>query len=265
MTCKTFALLGLLALAALPARADDGGITFGGSPRLLSGHKTIAMDSEVVTMDVRDQTVTVHCRFVFKNHGPACTVRMGFPDQARGERAFQDDPKKPPNPNGTFNSFTSKVDGKPAPTSVVIDAANNSNVWHAKTVAFGANQTHIVEDDYSTYVGGQITDHNSAISQTYYVLHTGSSWNGNIGRAEVIVRFHRKKMPGPLKAIDLRKIGNPEAGDIKLAPYGPNAVVWRGPSTPTIAGTTLRFVRSNFKPQYLDDVILYFGDIKMSG
>ncbi|MEO7717462.1 MAG: hypothetical protein ABIY70_14775 [Capsulimonas sp.] len=266
MAYKTLTLLGLFTLAlTLPARADDGGISFGGAPRLLAGHKTVAMESEVVTMDVGEYTVKTHCRFVFKNHGPACAVRMGFPDRGRGEKAYQDDSGKPANPKGTFHSFTSKVDGKSVPTSVVQDAANSSDVWHAKTVKFGANQTHIVEDDYTTDIGGQITDHNSAVLQTFYVLHTGSSWRGNIGRAEVIVRFHHPKVHGPIKAIDLRKIGNPDAATVKLAPYGKNAVAWRGPSTPTVSGTAMRFVRSNFKPQYLDDVILYFGDTKAGG
>ncbi|MEO7717463.1 MAG: hypothetical protein ABIY70_14780 [Capsulimonas sp.] len=264
MTKTTFALLGLLTLAAtIPARADDGGITFGGSPRLLSGHQTVAMESEVVTMDIGENAVTTHCRFVFKNHGPACTVRMGFPDRARGANVIEDETGKAMAPHGTFQSFTSKVDGKPVKTEVLKDAKTPSDVWHAKTVAFGANQTHIVEDDYKTDIGGQMTDYGSAVHQAYYVLHTGSSWRGNIGRAEVIVRFHRKTMPGPLKALDMRKISGNADGIIKLYPYGQNAVAWSGPSTPTVSGTTLRFVRTNFNPQYSDDVILHFGDTKI--
>ena len=73
-----------LALIVQAARADDGGISFGGSPHLLKGHATVAMKSEVVKMDVHDKVIKVDCRFLFHNSGPACTVRMGFPDEGTG-------------------------------------------------------------------------------------------------------------------------------------------------------------------------------------
>ena len=74
---------GLLALG-VRASANDGGIHMGGSPGLLHGHPTVTMTGEVIKMTVDDAKVTVDCRFVFTNNGPACTVRMGFPDQGVG-------------------------------------------------------------------------------------------------------------------------------------------------------------------------------------
>src|SRR2546423_11157601 len=73
-----------LSTASDRATANDGGIALGGTPGLLKGHPSIAMTSEVVKIVVRDLTLTADCRFVFTNHGPACTVRVGFPDRGIG-------------------------------------------------------------------------------------------------------------------------------------------------------------------------------------
>ena len=79
-----------LALLAAPAVANDGGIAFGGSPRLLTGHPTVSMESEVVRIDVGEQNVRVDCRFVFRNDGPAgCPLgdgADGVPGPGAGRR-----------------------------------------------------------------------------------------------------------------------------------------------------------------------------------
>src|SRR4028118_808793 len=79
---------GFFSALALGALANDAGISFGGSPRLLKGHPSVAMASEVIVMTIDEEKVTVDCNFVFKNNGKATQVRMGFPDEGQGE----DDP-----------------------------------------------------------------------------------------------------------------------------------------------------------------------------
>lgn len=64
--------------------ADDGGISFGGSPHLLRGHNSVSMTSEKVSIAVHKNLIKVDCSFVFHNGGPTCVVRMGFPDQGLG-------------------------------------------------------------------------------------------------------------------------------------------------------------------------------------
>src|SRR5271168_2104093 len=86
-------LVAASAIVAPLARADDGGISFGGNPHLMNGHATVAMKDEVVKMDVHDKVIKVDCKFLFHNSGPTCTVRMGFPDQGLGAaEPYQGDP-----------------------------------------------------------------------------------------------------------------------------------------------------------------------------
>ncbi len=97
-----------------PSSADDGGISFGGSPHLLKGHKSVSMRTEQIRIDVHEKIINVDCKFVFHNDGPACTVRMGFPDEGLGAaEPYQGFPV----PTGaklkaTFESYVSYVDGK---------------------------------------------------------------------------------------------------------------------------------------------------------
>lgn len=246
------------------ASANDGGISFGGSPGLLKGHPTVLMRSEVIRMTVGEEVVTVDCRFVFENSGPACTVRMGFPDEGRGaDDPDEDEPHNPP--TGTFTSFRSYVDGHPVATQL-IRAAARSRYWHAKTVVFPAHSRHVVRDVYTVTVGAQITPVNSNAHQTSYILHTGASWHGPIGRTEVIVKFDRKRMTGPLApqrvtAGQLRKSrGSPVWG--RDWSKQRNRVYYQGPSRPEVDGTTLRFLRSNWRPASKDDIYLVFDNQK---
>ena len=250
----------LTLVSPLTARADDGGISFGGLPHLLSGHPSVAMQSEVVRMTIGKENVKVDCQFVFHNSGPACTVRMGFPDQARGSEAEDDYENAGKGPaKGAFISYTSYVDGMKVPTTT-IHGDKTGDVWHAKTVSFGANATRHVRDVYTVPVGGQITEHSGSYSQAFYVLRTGASWHGAIGRATVIVTFQPGAIHTPLHLVRLSTIpGNNPAAWTGWNKTRPGTVVYRGPSTPTVQGRTLTFVRTNLKPAYLDDILLYFG------
>src|SRR5205085_272313 len=156
-TRATFAVIaiGTLLLVAT-ARANDGGIAFGGSPGLLEGHQSVSMANEVVRMTVGDENATVDCRFVFKNNGPACVAR------------------------------------------------------------------------------------------TYYILHTGASWHGDIGRTEVVVTLNRRRMTAPVNPVALSRVPKRNPYDWSLSNWRPGTVVYQGPCVPTISGKTLRFVRSRW-------------------
>ncbi len=74
-------LIGICLSLATAASANDGGIAYGGSPRLLNGHPTISMRSEVVRMTVGENTVTVGVREITPSRqGRACflTREGGF-------------------------------------------------------------------------------------------------------------------------------------------------------------------------------------------
>jgi hypothetical protein len=256
-------LLSIALVAMLPtiALADDAELSFGGAPRMMSGKTSVVMQSEVVTMTVGNDSVDVDCRFVFKNNGPACTVRMGFPDRGRGAADPTENEDGKSKPASTFNSFASYVDGKPVRTSVISDASNPSDLWHVKMVHFGSGQTVAVRDVYRTIVSSQVDvapGYHGGNYSTFYVLHTGASWAGKIGRADVVVHMRRNGLH-KIRLASYAAAGNPDPYKINWAKLKPGTVLWRGPSTPTLDGTTIRFARTNFEPGYLDDVLLFFN------
>jgi hypothetical protein len=242
---------------ASPVRANDTELTYGGTPRPLNGNTTVSMKSEYVKMVVGETLVTVDCGFTFVNQGPARRVRVGFPDEV-GEPDEGPDGKPLP-PKGTFATFVCWVNGTPVKTTV-ISGADPGDVWHVKWVDFPANGTVTVRDRYTVEVGNSVAYYPVSVQLARYVLHTGSSWHGSLGRSEVEVVFARKGVKAPIVAARVPKIDD----------QGPTAVKWRrekgtvyykGPCEPMISGTTLRFVRTDWRPTREDDILLLFDVI----
>jgi hypothetical protein len=251
------------------ARANDGGIAYGGTPGLLSGHPTVSMTSEKILLVVGEKEVRVECNFVFTNGGKACTVRMGFPDEGYGasdpdEENTADNLLKTP-ARTTFTSFKSYINGKPVSTKL-IRADKAGKYWHAKTVQFAAHQILNVRDVYTQQIGGGIVnvgDKVGSAQEVGYVLHTGASWHGNIGRSEITVRFNTSNQTDPIIPLHLTDVGTKRSGEdlsptnVQKAPKG--IIVWSGPSAPAVVGKSLTFVRTNWKPSKKDDIDLYYG------
>ena len=251
-----------------PARANDGGIAYGGSPGLLHGHPSISMTSERILLAVGEKEVHVECNFEFTNSGKACTVRMGFPDEGYGafdpdEENASDNLMQTP-ARTTFTSFKSYINGKQVATKL-IRADKPGHYWHAKTVQFAANQTLKIRDVYIQRIGGGIATvagKTGSVKEVGYVLHTGASWHGPIGRSEVTVDFSSARtvtpiVPVALKDVATKKAGEePSAADIVRAPGG--CIVWSGPGAPTISGTRLTFLKTNWKPSKKDDIDLNY-------
>jgi hypothetical protein len=247
------------------AEADDGGISFGGSPHLLKSHKSVSMQSEVVNIDIHDKSIRVDCLFVFHNQGPACTVRMGFPDHGEGaQEPYQGDPVPTgPQLHATFTSYTSYVDGKKVPTKIV-PTADRSLYWHTKTVTFKANSDCIIRDIYTLPPGQQVTDENGLYTQTYYVLQTGSSWRGTIKKAEIIVKFEPDSLLAPIHLKPLSALPEKNIKDVKWSQLPAGTLIYEGPCRPVLKEDTLRFVRTNFEPGSRDDIHLYYGYRKLN-
>lgn len=257
---------GGLACLTVAANANDGGLAMGGSPRLLDGHPSVTMTSEIINISVAQETMTVDCRFVFTNDGPACTVRMGFPDEGEGANDPDEDldPKdlaKTP-PHTTFLTFQSWVDGKPAPTKL-IRANEKSHFWHTKLVAFPAHGVRQVRDLYTQRVGGGITNssgRSGSAEQIAYVLHTGASWHGAIGRSEINITFKSNRTPNMSHLLPLREVSSVgNARDLSVTVVAPDSIVWEGPCPPQAKGKTLQFVRENWRPTAKDDIKLTYN------
>ena len=265
----TAVLMALLAGGA--ARANDGGIAYGGSPKLLTGHPSVSMQSEVITMRIGAENVTTDCRFIFKNSGKACAVRMGFPDQ--GEGVYDPDenygsyekesdvpaheiPVMQTPPRTTFDSFVSYVNGRRVKTKL-IRANIPGKYWHTKTVTFPAYSVTRIRDVYSQHIPDQ-NDERGSHKQVAYILHTGSSWHGPIGRSTVNITFHRRTMPGPLTARQTKIVDDLETVNWKKARF--QDVYYIGPAVPTVSGRTLCFTRTNWRPGTKDDIRLFFRE-----
>jgi hypothetical protein len=237
------------------ARANDAALAYGGTPRPLTAHPTVSMQSEYIKLTVGEVDTMVDCRFIFVNHGPACTVRMGFPDQGRGAADPDEEGKRNP-PTGTFKTFESWVGGKKVNTTVT-RADHPGNFWHEKEVAFPANGTVEVRDRYTVEVGNSVGYYPVEINETSYILHTGSSWHGNIGRSKIEVLFVRQHVKVPVIARRF-DITNGKPSYLKTAGNNKHEVYYRGPCVPTVSGATLTFVRTNWHPTKEDDIDLVF-------
>lgn len=202
MRCISLVLL-LIALAVGAALGDDSAMSGeSGNPQLMKEHPSIQMVREDVTINPVTQKVTA--RFVFHNSGPATTVLMGFPEHDSGDAGFSSN-----HPRFPENKFVSLIDGVKVQVSPIVRpgewAIDNYTVWWTKSVYFAAGQTRIVDDNYSGG-GGDIATGNKWFN---YVLKSGASWNGPIGRAVITC-----DMSGlPYSPIDISPPGYTHVGD----------------------------------------------------
>lgn len=173
---QTICMVLLFGIAAI---ADDAAIgAVGGTLMPLEDHAAIRMVREDIHIKtfkngINSYRIEAYCRFVFHNEGNATKVMMGFPEDIDG------------NSNG-FSYFQSKVDGKPVyvrRSSPDKPEMPISRIWRIKEVYFDKNQTRVIEDIY----GGPAGTNTSGESTVRYVLKTGSSWHGLIGKIAVTI------------------------------------------------------------------------------
>lgn len=175
------ALSVLLLFLSVAACANDGAITgVGGTITPMQGHPSVRLVREKVDVRIGWESAKVRCEFVFKNEGPATTVKMGFPEEATGVDVG-------PIRSSDLKNFSSWVDGKPVKTTFVptrpgpASPGETYRAWHVKNVSFKADQTRVVVDEYTSPLGQDSMGGRSFS----YILMTGKSWKGKIGEAVV--------------------------------------------------------------------------------
>jgi hypothetical protein len=180
----------LVATSAI-TRADDGFMGAVGSSVMPMQNDQVTMSAERVDALIRGDQASVSCVFTFTNSGPPTTVLMGFP-QMNSERS---------NESGKLLGFTAEVDGKAAAVTFKPQVENSSQPvmyagWYTFNVPFAARQTRIVRNTYHGGLSG-FSDGTRAFG---YILHTGATWLGPIGRADVNVRWlkDRDVLPGTI-------------------------------------------------------------------
>jgi hypothetical protein len=133
-------------------------------------------------------------------------VLIGFPESGGGDIVV---------PKMGFEYFRSYVDGKRVQVRVReqrrdVDPGGYFR-WYLKRVRFGAGQTRVIRNVYRAPLGAISTGHNFFD----YILTTGASWKGKIGRSDIIVELS----------------GLEHVVDLEIRPEGyrrvGNRIVWR--------------------------------------
>ncbi len=256
-------LLPALALATTLAVADDGWLGYPGKPKQFNAKPTVRMASERVTVVIHRWHADVRCEFVFENHGPATTVKMGFPDfHSSGELG-----KKAITIYDRFNSY---VDGvrvrtklEPKVYQQSMESMSAPAAFQTKSVHFGRHQVRRVNEVYRVSLGSLALSgttpnaHYPAIKAFDYIFHTGSTWNGPIGKAAMTIAFARDATM-PQGSIRLAAIPSSQAWTYEF--FSPDRrKVYLSAKGWSISGRTLSLSKSNWKPSRADDVQVVFG------
>ena len=210
---RHFRAVPLLLCLALPAFANDTAIQgAGGTIQPMRLNSSIRMVKERVDVKLRGtKPARVRCEFVFKNGGPATTVKMGFPAHAVGD-------VRPLRPTD-LRHFRSWVDGKRVKTSFMRAKPTKEysyKAWYVKEVRFAAGQTRRVIDTYEGNLG-EVS--NGQVFFTY-MLHTGRNWKGKIGEAVVVI-----DAVSPPKVV---RIGTDAPKRVEFLRASPNSYVRKG-------------------------------------
>ena len=234
---------------------NDGWMPLQGSERHWSEHPTVQMVSERIVATIFDGYAIVECHFVFRNNGKDCTLRMAFPDDASHSQEGND---------GGFDWFKSWVDGKWADTAIMTVEEEKARFgirrWRTKTVAFRAHQSRTVRDRYKVRNSTQFLV-SSRVQGFDYVLQTGSTWKGPIGKSEIRITFDEKAFGPNLRFVASGRF--PSLSDLRAYERTwrahKNWVSCSGPSEFTASGRTVRFSRTNWKPKEGEDIQLTYG------
>ena len=163
------------------------------------GNDQIVMVSEkvVITYNLKEDKFFTDCLFEFKNTGGPTEVTVGFPDHTEVP-SWEEGEKEP-----TINDFRCWADGKEVPTQVKagIPSPIYKDLTHKRVfvwpMSFKGGATHKVRNTYSFRGMSNAIGHRGAD----YILRTGKTWKGVIGRAEILVQgieddFFVKASPG---------------------------------------------------------------------
>lgn len=206
---KAFQLCVSVALATLSVLGwcnDTAVVGIGGVIKPMENHPSIVLRSHVVKVKITPEYADVDCTFVLHNTGKATSVLIGFPESGGGDIVV---------PKMGFRYFRSYVDGKRVQVRVQEQRRESGPDgyfrWYLKRVRFGAGQTRVIRNVYRAPLGAISTGHDFFD----YILTTGASWKGKIGRSDIIVE---------LSGLD-------HVVDLEIRPEGyrrvGNRIVWR--------------------------------------
>jgi hypothetical protein len=268
----------VIVLMCLPfgttAWADAARISSGGAVHQMHGGGTVSMASEVVRIKISDHLQEVDCTFNFENNGPACAVRMGFPDFSNIPDFTSEETAT--NIKPTFLTYKCYVDGTETKSELVPedgDYLGNGNddikLWHASNVQFPANSKITVRDVYSQLPDLSPVDVKEPIKQfikvTRYILQTAASWHGPVKRADIFVAFDKDIVPAPIELVSIDELMHSNAKSAKAwwSKSTTHTLCYLSSVKPSVEGQELHFLLTNFRPTENDDLLLYYQPMKI--
>ena len=207
MKCFIAVFLLTFALAAVSYANDCSVSGQGGRWKILKGeHNSVQMVSETINISVlqtdTDEQGSFNYKtiatFIFKNHGKAQTVKMGFPECSYGDF------------NGGFLYFHTFVDGKEVnavrsvldpededsstyiPFNDSIDCENGFEALWIKEVSFEENETKTITVEYMSPVNSGVAVSGKGIEYWISYDFTGGNWYGAVEESKVIVDIPAK-------------------------------------------------------------------------
>lgn len=187
MISKKYLIIGAtIAIFTLPVYANDRGIEgIGGTFHLIKKeHHSVTMVSEKIFMDIYPTYYDVKVEFIFQNDSKLpVTVKMGFPENAYGDIAYEQLKKK-----SGFLKFKTSVNGKSIQVSKreVINSGEGSVSAHwIKEVKFKAMEKLKVQAEYRSKMGIM------ALPGIYTEYEfTGGNWKGKVKESNLVATLH---------------------------------------------------------------------------
>jgi hypothetical protein len=188
----------LTLFASVPGHGDDGVFYGTGGSVVPSQSRSVVMVAEEVVLDIADPRV-VHgvCTFIFTNTGAPESLLVGFPDMSAAGTSVSDSLLSGP----SIHDLKVTVDGHAVVTKLLPRAEargvsrGQQTSWgrfdwvHTWPCYFDAGQTRVLRTEYR-HPTSIVVSHPCIV---HYILTTGASWSGPIGKAVVRV------IPGALR------------------------------------------------------------------
>lgn len=234
-------VLTLCSVSVMTAWADDGTVGPSGKGIIPLQNDQVEMVAERVDIYPFHRWAYIEASFTLHNTGPATEILVGFPE----EEYYPEHPEGRGQRPGT-RDFTTEVDGSSLPTTYQPAAPPSEPKrqgpyrtvgWHTFALSFGEGQTREVKHSY--FLQPSYSSNGAQIVR--YLLQTGATWKGTIGRADIVVH---------------------PSGGYTLDDFIP----WRGPGYTTWSdGKTDHVVEDgaiawhlrDFEPSEDDDVFVY--------
>lgn len=187
-------------------KANDSGIrAIGGTWMLIKEeHSIIQMERETIDMNIYEDYYDVIAVFVFKNHGDACDVYMGFPESGYGDIGGVFDTTT------AFLSFSTSVDGVnvTAKREYVKNEQGSWNEYKAywiKQVSFKAGETKKIVVKYRSPLGTGISAFYNGSDNFVRYTFSGGNWQGKVLESKMNIYFHIPVDIRPDKRFEIKK------------------------------------------------------------